>query len=111
MKKELNVVGLDCGHCALTLEKYIQSVKGVKECNVNFTTSKIYIDIEDAEYKKILKEIYKTAKQANPDVILSEEKTNKSNYNVIDIIFYIIGLFVGLFVILIKLDKFVYYPF
>ena len=110
MKKELNVVGLDCGHCALTLEKYIQSVKGVKECNVNFTTSKIYIDIEDTEYKKILKEIYKTAKQANPDVILSEEKTNKSNYNVIDIIFYTIGLFVGLFVILIKLDKFVYYP-
>ena len=26
MKKELNIVGLDCGHCALTLEKYLQKI-------------------------------------------------------------------------------------
>ena len=53
MKKELNIVGLDCGHCALTLEKYLQKIDGVKECNVNFTTSKIFLDLDDDKYKII----------------------------------------------------------
>ena len=27
MKKEYNIIGLDCANCALTLEKYLQKVK------------------------------------------------------------------------------------
>ena len=29
MKKEYNIIGLDCANCALTLEKYLQKVKVV----------------------------------------------------------------------------------
>ena len=34
MKKEYNIIGLDCGHCALTLEKYLQRIKGVKNATI-----------------------------------------------------------------------------
>ena len=44
MKKEYNIIGLDCANCALTLEKYLQKVKGVNNANINFSTSKLYLD-------------------------------------------------------------------
>ena len=60
MKKELNVIGLDCGHCALTLEKYLEKVDGVKSCNINFSTSKIFIETEDDNFRAVFKNIVKT---------------------------------------------------
>ena len=27
MKKEFNIKGLDCGHCAMTLEKYLEKLE------------------------------------------------------------------------------------
>ena len=60
MKKEYNIVGLDCGHCALTLEKYLQKVNGVNECSINFSTSKLFLEIDDEKHREVLKDIYKT---------------------------------------------------
>ena len=59
MKKEYNIIGLDCGHCALTLEKYLEKVKGVKSCNINFSTSKLFLEIDDENSRSIIKEIFK----------------------------------------------------
>jgi len=109
MKKELNIVGLDCGHCALTLEKYLQKIDGVVECNVNFSTSKIFLDIEDIRYKEVLKEIYKTTKQVNPSVKLSEHKENASNVRFHDIILYVIGLILGAIVLFVPMNNYLYY--
>jgi len=109
MKKEYNIIGLDCGHCALTLEKYLQKIKGVKECNINFSTSKLFIDIEDENSKLIIKEIFKTAKQVNPDVTITEEKETTNNIRLYDIILYVVGLFVGLIVIFVPLKSILFY--
>ena len=57
MKKIFEISGLDCGHCALTLEKYIEKVNGVKSCNINFSLGKLYLEIDDVNHKSILKNI------------------------------------------------------
>lgn len=109
MKKEYNIVGLDCGHCALTLEKYLEKVNGVKSCNVNFTTSKLFLEIEDNNAKGIIKEIFKTAKTVNPSVKITENVEDKAEINYIDIILYCIGVILGLIVIFLPLKPLLYW--
>ena len=72
MKKEYNITGLDCGHCALTLEKYLQKVDGVISASINPFTSKLYLEIEDDKVLSTIKNINKTIKQVNPDVKISQ---------------------------------------
>lgn len=105
MRKEYNIVGLDCGHCALTLEKYLEKVKGVKYCNVNFSTSKLFLELEDNDSKNIIREIFKTAKQVNPSVKITEDKDNSKKINIIDIILYVIGILIGVVVLLCSLGN------
>ena len=47
--------------------------------------NKIYLDIEEDDYKVVLKNIYKLAKQVNPDVKLSEEKGEQGKTNFITV--------------------------
>ena len=109
MKKEYNIIGLDCGHCALTLEKYLQKINGVNECIINFSTSKLFLDIEDGKCREVIKNIFKTAKQVNPDVTISEEKVDGNNVGKVDIILYVIGVMLGLIVIFVSLNPILYY--
>lgn len=111
MKREFNIVGLDCGHCALTLEKYLEKVKGVKYCSVNFSTSKLFLEIDDDDSKIILKQVFKTAKSVNPDVKITQEKENDNNINVYDITLYVFGVIIGIFVLFLSMDKWLYYCF
>ena len=104
MKKEYNIKGLDCGHCALTLEKYLQKVDGVISCNVNFSTSKLLLDIDD-NIKNVMKNVYKTIKQVNPTVSISEDRVGDNNTNMFDIILYVIGIILGLAVLFTRLDE------
>lgn len=101
MKKEYNIVGLDCGHCALTLEKYLEKVDGVKHCNINFSTSKLFLEINDENSSKIIKNIFKTARQVNPSVKITEEKSQESRIGVIDIVLYSLGLALGIVTLII----------
>ncbi len=109
MKKEYNIIGLDCGHCALTLEKYLQKVDGVKSCNINFSTSKLFLEIDDNNSKEIIRNIFKTAKQVNPSVKITENKEDDSGIGLIDIILYSIGIILGLVVIFAKLPTYLYW--
>lgn len=109
MKKEYNIVGLDCGHCALTLEKYLQKVEGVKSCNINFSTSKLFLEIDDTNSREIIKNIFKTTKQVNPSVKITENKENDTGIGLVDIILYSIGIIVGLIVIFAKLPTVLYW--
>ena len=83
MKKEFNIKGLDCGHCAMTLEKYLEKVEGVNSCNINFSTSKLFLDIDDS-IKDVMKKVYKTIKQVNPDVSVSTDKDIVNNISLFD---------------------------
>lgn len=104
MKKEFNIKGLDCGHCALILEKYLEKVDGVKSCNINFSTSKLFLDIE-GNIKDVLKRIHKTIKQVNPEVSVNEDNDNDRNISLFDIIVYFIGVMIGCFVIFLPVKE------
>lgn len=109
MKREYNIVGLDCGHCALTLEKYLQKVDGVKSCNINFSTGKLFLEIDDANSREIIKNIFKTTKQVNPSVKITENKENDAGVRLIDIILYGIGIILGVVVVFVKLPTVLYW--
>ena len=109
MKKEYNIIGLDCANCALTLEKYLQKVKGVNDANINFSTSKLYLDISDTDSKSTLKEINKTIKVVNPDVKITEEHNHNENIAVSDIILYVVGIMLGLIVIFVPMNVYLYW--
>ena len=102
MKKEYNITGLDCGHCALTLEKYLQKVDGVISANINFSTSKLSLEIDDSRVHETLKKINKTIKQVNPDVKISQENTHDEPVKLADVILYAVGLVLGLIVLVVK---------
>ena len=111
MKKEFNIKGLDCAHCAMTLEKYLQKVDGVKSASINFSTSKLCLEIDDDNSKGIIKDIYKITKQVNPDVKLSDTESGHNHEHdhdgatyLIDIIMYGIGIILGLIVIFVPLS-------
>ena len=59
-----NIEGMDCGACALTLEKHMKNLSDVKEVSVNFSTGKMQIahamNVEDAA-----KEVSKAGYQAS----------------------------------------------
>jgi len=95
MKIELNVVGLDCANCALTLEKYLQTIENVNDCIINFATSKVYMDLNEIDYKATLKKVYKLAKQVNPDVRLSIEKNDTKTFNYIELVLFVVGFILG----------------
>ena len=104
MKKEYNITGLDCGHCALTLEKYLQKVDGVISASINFSTSKLYLEIEDDKVLSTIKNINKTIKQVNPDVKISQghDHSYDSTASQLDIILYCVGLVLGLIILFVK---------
>ena len=109
MNKEYNIVGLDCGHCALTLEKYLEKIDGVKSCNVNFSTSKVFLEIDDVNSKLITKKIFQTTKEVNPSVKLTDVSENVKNANIIDIILYVIGLMLGVLVVFVPMVRWLYW--
>lgn len=104
MKKEYNIKGLDCGHCALTLEKYLEKVNGVVSCSVNFSTSKLLLEIDD-NIKNVMKNVYKTIKQVNPTVSITEDNVADNKINLLDIILYVVGIILGVVVLFTPLEK------
>ncbi len=43
---EINITGMDCADCALTLEKGISKLEGIEGCQVNFATAKMQLSGE-----------------------------------------------------------------
>ena len=39
MKLRCDIKGLDCPHCALSLEKKIAALDGIKNANINFSAA------------------------------------------------------------------------
>jgi Cd2+/Zn2+-exporting ATPase len=51
---ELNITGMDCADCAITLEKGVANLEGVAECKVNFAAARMQVsgDVDEAEVVK-----------------------------------------------------------
>ena len=59
-------IEVDCAVCAQKCEDAIMKVNGVLECQINFITQKMTIDI-DGDLDKVMKEVEKVAKRIEPD--------------------------------------------
>ena len=49
IKKTYQVSGMDCGSCAVTIEKGLKQLSGIEEVQVNFSTGKMTIAVSDNE--------------------------------------------------------------
>ena len=59
-----NIEGMDCGACAVTLEKHMKNLTDVKEVSVNFSTGKMQI-VHEMDVEDLLKEVSKAGYQAS----------------------------------------------
>lgn len=49
IQKTYQVAGMDCGQCALTVEKGVQQMAGIQSAKVNFSTGKLMVVADDAQ--------------------------------------------------------------
>ncbi len=68
MKKSYKLENLGCANCAAKIEHDIARLAGVHSARVNFMTSKLILDAEDAQYVEILQEAQKIANKYEPDL-------------------------------------------
>ncbi|SJZ51346.1 Cd2+/Zn2+-exporting ATPase [Pilibacter termitis] len=71
-----NVSGMDCGSCAMTIQKGVASLPEVKQVNVNFSTGKLVVYAENLNALK--QEIPKKVKQLGYSAVLENEKVESS---------------------------------
>src|SRR5690554_6028418 len=75
MRKELMLRGLDCAHCAQKMEDGVSKLKEVKSVSVNFTTSKMNVEIDfQADTQHVLGDIKKIVNSIESHVVVLEEK-------------------------------------
>lgn len=72
MKKTFRLEGLDCANCAAKIEAAVGKIEGVKEATVNFMTTKMIIDADDAKMPEIIAEAEKIVKKIEPDTIMKK---------------------------------------
>ena len=82
-----HIKGLDCPHCAMGLEKYIQGHDHVKYVKLDFTKGIIDIELDDEQY---FDELYKDIKKLEPVTLTKKEI--KFNINIILIIRLLISV-------------------
>lgn len=76
MNKDYRLDGLDCANCAMKIEKKVQTIEGVKEANVNFTTGKLRIVANEADLATVETKTKQAIKEIEPDVAVSEMTNN-----------------------------------
>jgi Cd2+/Zn2+-exporting ATPase len=67
-----NIEGMDCGACAMTIERHMKNLPNVKEVHVNFSTGKMHITHE-MRVEEIVKEVSKSGYKAS---LVSNRRTN-----------------------------------
>ena len=72
MIKKVKIQGLDCTHCAKTLETQISKNELINKIEINFVKSQIIF--ESADTKKALAEIIKITKKIEPDAVIIDEE-------------------------------------
>ena len=68
MKKTYKLEGLDCANCAAKIEKEISKISGVTTASVNFMSTKMVIEAEDALMDAVEKSAIIIVKKVEPDV-------------------------------------------
>lgn len=67
MKKTYNIE-VDCANCANLMEEAARKTEGVASAVVNFMTQKMIVEFaENADPKKVMKDVLKACKKVEPD--------------------------------------------
>ena len=72
MKKVCRLDGLDCATCAAKIETAVQKLEGVSSASVNFMTTKMVIEGDDARMDQILSQAAAIVKKIEPDVVIQK---------------------------------------
>ena len=67
MKKVFKLNDLDCANCAAKMEAAIQKLDGVKSATISFMTQKLTLEVDDADFDKLLKAAQKCIIKVEPD--------------------------------------------
>lgn len=70
MKRAFKLDGLDCAHCASKIETQVAALTGVTSVTVNFMTTKMVIEGDDASFDSIVEQAQKIVKKLEPDVVV-----------------------------------------
>ena len=70
MKKVCRLDGLDCATCAAKIETAVQKLEGVSSASVNFMTTKLTIEGDEARMDEIMEQAAAIAKKVEPDVVV-----------------------------------------
>ncbi len=68
MKKTIQLIDLDCAHCADKIQKAIQKINGVDHVSVNFLAQKMVLEAADDRFDAILTEAKSLIHKIEPDV-------------------------------------------
>lgn len=72
MKKTFKLEGLDCANCAAKIENAVKKLDGVTSASVNFMTTKMVIEGDDAKIDEIVKSAHNIVKKLEPDVVVKK---------------------------------------
>jgi len=70
MKKVCRLDGLECASCAAKIETAVAKLDGVSAASVNFMTTKMVIEGEEAHMDEILTQATAIVKKLEPDVVV-----------------------------------------
>ena len=83
----LDIIGLDCAHCASVIEEKVSKMENVIECSLNFITKELKVSLKENTNKKAeIENIAKLIDSIEPGIKISEKTKGKT------IILNIIGL-------------------
>lgn len=72
MKKVFRLENLCCANCAAKIERSIEKLDGVTRTNVNFISTKLVIEGEDAKMPAILSQAEAIVHKIEPDVVMRQ---------------------------------------
>ena len=72
MKKVCRLDGLGCATCAAKIENAVAKLPGVSSASVNFMTTKMTIEGDDARMDEIMEQATAIAKKVEPDVVVKK---------------------------------------
>ncbi|WP_165062956.1 MULTISPECIES: cation transporter [unclassified Adlercreutzia] len=67
MKRSFKLQDLDCANCASKMECDINKLTGVNSASINFMTSKLTLDADDASFSEVLSQAQAICTKYEPD--------------------------------------------
>lgn len=75
MKKIFSIKGMHCASCAVTIEKALKKVEGVKNASVNYASEKALLEVKASEFE--LQKVQGAVKSVGYELQVQEEETSK----------------------------------